>query len=169
MAGRERISWRAAEPALVVREQEAMAAVAPELGWLDDLPAGGWEGPVPQWTANRPAPAGLSNLLAGRRLRVRVEYAEGFPMVAPTLIPVDPEIPIERRLRHSWHVNGDGTLCLLRAPALWLPGATAADMVAKAGGWWIEYRLMEEQKISVMSESGIHNDPSFDVLIEEFA
>jgi hypothetical protein len=145
-----------------------MARVAPEMEWLDDDDAaGGWEGVVPAWPFERAAPAGLDELLGERRLRVRVRYLQAFPSVEPRLEPVDPEPPIERRILDSWHLNGDGTLCLLRTADLWTGRETAADLVAKASGWFIEYLLMERGAIKHMTECGINDDDSLDKLITE--
>jgi hypothetical protein len=165
----ERISWHEAEPERLDREQTAMAELGADLRWLDELSAGGWEGPVLTWTANRPAPVGLQELLGGRQLHIRVEYLQGFPMVPPVLIPVEPEVPVNRRLQHEWHVNGDGSLCLLRATSFWSGTDSAADLVAKAAGWFVEYRLMEEGRIDRMTEDGIYEDTTLDQLIKDFA
>lgn len=142
-----------------------MAELAPEMVWLPDRSAGGWEGLAPAWPAPRPAPDGLERLLAGRRLKVGVFYTQAFPSVEPRLVPLDPEPPLERRILHSWHLNGDGTLCLLRTADLWTGRETAADLVVKASGWFIEYLLMERDAIQRMSESGIYDDDSRDETI----
>jgi hypothetical protein len=73
--------------------------------------------------------------------------------------------PRERRLRHDWHINGDGTLCLLAADSLWRPDDTAADLLLKASGWIIEYRLKERGLIESMSDTGLYDDASRDNLI----
>jgi hypothetical protein len=135
--------------------------------WLDDEAAGGWDGPAPAWPFARAAPAGLDELLDGRRLRVRVLYLQAFPSVEPRLEPIDPEPPIVRRILHEWHLNGDGTLCLLRTADLWTGRETAADLVVKASGWFIEYLLMERGVIEEMTENGINDDDSLDRLIAE--
>ena len=44
---------------------------------------------------------------------------------------------------HTWHVNGDGSLCLMQAADDWQPEDTAADLVRKACGWFVEYLLVE--------------------------
>lgn len=158
-----------AEPERFEAERGAMAAVAADMEWLDDEPAGGWEGRVPAWPFERAVPLGLDELLEGRRLRVRVHYRQAFPSVEPTLEPIDPEPPIERRILHSWHLNGDGTLCLLRTADLWTGRESAADLVVKASGWFIEYLLMERGAIEHMTENGINHDDSLDAIIEELA
>lgn len=161
-----RQSWIEAEPERAAFEREAMAQAAPEMTWIDDTSAGGWEGLAPLWPFDRPQPAGLDQLLEGRQLRVRVEYAQAFPAVEPTLRPLDPDPPLDRRVLHSWHLNGDGTLCLLRTADLWTGRETAADLVIKSSGWHIEYLLMERGAIEQMTENGINDDDSLDAIIE---
>jgi hypothetical protein len=162
-------SWLDAEPERVSREREEMARVAPEMSWLEGDPAGGWEGLAPSWPFERQPPRGLDELLNGRRLRLRVLYSQGYPMVEPKLFPLDPDPPRDRRIVHSWHLNGDGSLCLLLTADAWTGRETAADLVAKASGWFIEYLLRERGAISEMTESGIHSDDSLDNKIEELA
>lgn len=170
------ISWTQAHPELVEHEQAAMANVAPDMVWRDDLPSPreghrlcGWVGQVPQWTADRDAPPGLDKLLGAARLQLCVAYPEAFPAIAPILWPLVPEVPLQNRSRHDWHVNGNGSLCLLRHGRDWHVDDTAADLVAKAAGWFVEYRLMEEGRIDAMSEFGIYSDASRDELIAEGA
>jgi hypothetical protein len=52
----------------------------------------------------------------------------------------------------------------------WRPGDdTAADLVRKASGWFIEYLLMEDEKIEAMTIHGIFEDTSLDELIGSYA
>lgn len=164
----ERQSWLDAEPERVVLEREAMAGLAPEMAWLDDEPAGGWVGLAPKWPFGRPEPSGLDNLLGGRQLKLRVEYSQAYPMVEPTLIPLDPVPPIHRRVLHSWHVKGDGSLCLLQTAAEWTGRDTAADLVVKASGWFIEYLLFDADAVTTMTENGLFADNLLDQLIEDW-
>jgi hypothetical protein len=152
------IRWYDAEPLVLEREQAAMAEHAPEMAWIDEG-AGRWEGFAPEWpfARERPEP-GLTRLLDGEQLHLRVEYLQAFPAVAPVLRPLGPIPPRERRLQHDWHVNGDGSLCMLAADILWRPDDTAADLVIKASGWLIEYRLKERGLIEAMSETGLYDD-----------
>lgn len=163
-----RESWLQAEPERVAEEHEAMGAFAPEMTWLD-TPAGGWEGRAPVWPFERPQPSGLTRFLEGRQLRLRVEYGQAFPSVEPRLVPLDPDPPLERRVLESWHLMGDGSLCLLRSADLWTGRETAADLVVKASGWFIEYLLMEREAIEHMTVDGIYGDDSFDELLRELA
>jgi hypothetical protein len=159
------ISWYEAEPAVLERERAAMAEHAPEMEWIEEG-AGRWEGYAPEWPfpRDRPEP-GLERLLGGARLQLRVEYVQAHPAVPPILTPLSPIPSRERRLRHDWHINGDGTLCLLAADILWRPDDTAADLVLKASGWIIEYRLKERGRIESMSETGLYDDASWDDVI----
>ncbi len=170
VAERERISWLQAEPERVELERAAMAA-CPDMGWTQPLtwPNGrtgaGWEGLAPAWGGGRAEPPGVERLLHGRRLRLRVLYPEGFPMVPPDLYPLDPEVPAERRTQHRWHVNGDGSLCLMRSAEDWQPSDTAADLVLKACGWFIEYLLVDGGDLERMTESGIYASDELDALL----
>jgi hypothetical protein len=171
VSGREPESWVDAEPGLVDRERREMAEVAPELEWREDLTwrqgqrAYGWEGLAPVWAADRPKPHGVDELLAGRRLKLQIIYPEAFPSVPPSLIPEDPDVPVERRTLSSWHVNGDGSLCLLRTAEDWQPTDTAAALVRKASGWLIEYLLMDAGEIERMTEQGIFSDTALDEIL----
>jgi hypothetical protein len=161
----KRVSWLAAEPGQLVREKNAMTRVAPELVWVDDDPAGGWEGVVPPWPFARPQPEQLEEFLAGRRLRIRIEYSQAHPMVEPVVRPIEPEPDPMYRTQHQWHVNGDGSLCLLQEAQDWSPTDTAADLVVKAAGWFLEYLLMEQGRLGAMTTNGIATDNSLDVLL----
>ena len=154
--------WVDAEPARYEAERAAMAAVAPGLAW--DETALTWTGVVPLWPFERPAPPALEEFLAGRRFLAQVRYSQGFPMVAPRIAPIDPEPDPMVRTRHDWHVNGDGTLCLLQRASDWDGDGTAAELVVKAAGWFLEYLLMEAGFIEEMTEAGIVNDDRWDHL-----
>lgn len=143
-----------------------MAAQAPDMEWADDLPAKGWRGIAPEWPMPRPRPAKLEKLLQGRRMQLEVRYSQGFPAQAPGLVPLDPAPDLSRRGREKWHLNGDGTLCLLRRISDWTGAATAADLVEKAGSWFIEYRAVEEGLLEEMSAVGMWGDDKLDALIE---
>jgi hypothetical protein len=166
-----RISWIDAESARVEHEQAEMRQWAPDMRWGTDFawPDGrtgaGWEGLAPEWGADRKEPPGVANLLNGRRLCLRVICPEAFPMVAPDLYPIDPEVPINRRTQHKWHVNGDGSLCLMQAADIWQPENTAADLVRKAAGWYIEYLLVDGGDLDRMTERGIYVSDEIDALL----
>jgi hypothetical protein len=160
------VSWMAAQPRVLERERQSMSVVATELRWVELGTVGGWEGPVPAWSFERPAPRpGLDNLLELRRLEVRVVYFQAHPAVAPAVYPLDPVPPREHRLSHDWHLNGDGSLCLLGTAAQWRLADTAAELVIKASGWFIEYRLKQLGLIDAMSSHGLYVDASRDEII----
>lgn len=166
-----RTSWVEAEAARVERERAEMQCWAPEMEWRTDLawPNGrrgpGWEGLAPAWGGERPEPAGVSNLLDGRRLRLRVICPEAFPVVAPDLYPIDPEVPIMRRSQHTWHLNFDGSLCLMQGADDWQPDDTAADLVRKAAGWFVEYLLVDAGDLDAMTTRGIYISDEIDALL----
>lgn len=166
-----RISWIDAEAPRVQLERAEMQRWAPDMQWRTDLtwPDGrvgaGWEGLAPAWGADRPEPAGVANLLHGERLRLKIICPEAFPMVPPDLYPIDPKVPIERRTQHEWHVNGDGSLCLMQAADDWQPENMAVELVRKAAGWYIEYRLVDGNDLDRMTERGIYVSEEIDALL----
>lgn len=160
--GRE--SWLAAESTRVVKEREAMSGIAPDLRWCDEDPAGGWDGIVPIWPFDRSAPPDLDAFLDGRRLKVRIQYLQSFPMVEPKFWPIDPEPEIVHRTDARWHVLGDGALCLFQDASDWTGRETAAELIPKAAGWFLEFLLMQRGVIEEMTEEGIAVDPSLDRL-----
>jgi hypothetical protein len=163
LAARAR-TWWSEEPALLRREREAMARTAPDLVWSGNG-AGSWTGLVPAWPFDRSAPAGLEAFMTGRRLRVQLAYGHAFPMTPPAVWPLDPQPSIEQRTQHAWHVNGDGSLCLLEDMAAWTGRDPAAELIVKAAGWFIEYLLMSAGLITRMTSTGLNGDVSLDGVI----
>jgi hypothetical protein len=158
------ISWIVAEPAALVRERAQMAEVAHELEWMEGHSSGGWRGYLPIWPFDRPAPPDLDGFLAGERFLVQVHYQQSFPMVEPRIYPLDPVPNPVHRSMHDWHLNGDGSLCLLRQASDWDGRGSASDMVIKAAAWFLEYLLLEREVRFAMTESGIAGDSSLDEL-----
>jgi hypothetical protein len=159
--GFARVSWVDDEPARFARELDAMPAAAPDLQWTGSC----WEGLLPLWPFDRPAPWGLTEFACGRRFRVEVHYLESFPMVAPRFLPIDPQPEIAVWTMNRWHVAGDGSLCLFQNFTDWHPLNTAADLVPKAAGWFLEFLLMKDGVIDAMSTGGIAVDDSLDHLL----
>lgn len=171
------ISWTEAEPARLDRERAAMEGLTDELSWREDLDHrgrlwSGWSGLAPIWAAERDAPPGLEDFLAGRRLPVSVVYPEGFPMIPPLVVPLDDAggllVPPAYRTMHEWHVMGDGSLCLLQTAVDWHPNNTASELVVEASGWFVEYLLMQDGKAERMTEQGIGTDTSLDEVIASY-
>jgi hypothetical protein len=160
------LRWFDAEPARLAAEQAAMTAVAPELSWSDAAPGGGWEGLAPVWPFPRPRPSRLDDFLAGRRLRLGVACSQAHPMVAPKLWPLHPEPEIAQRTVHDWHVNGDGSLCLLQTAAAWTGAELAAELVVKAAGWFLEFLLMQAGVVQAMTSDGIAGSDELDHLLD---
>ena len=160
-----RRSWVDAEPRRVVAERDAMTAIAPELVWDEESPSGGWTGLAPVWPFDRQAPATLAAFLDGRRLTVRVDYPQAFPLAEPIVRPLDPEPEWYTRTDHRWHVNGDGSLCLLQRAGDWTGQEHAAELVRKASGWFLEFLLMQADVVEEMTEAGLAEDDSRDGLL----
>ena len=85
------------------------------------------------------------------------------------LEPVDPDVPLDRRTLNQWHVNGDGSLCLMQAADDWDLTDTAADLVRKSSGWFIEYLLADAGKIDRMTQQGVLVDAALDATLAEYA
>jgi hypothetical protein len=174
VAKREPISWVTQEPETVAREKAAMADLAPGMKWGDDLewptgrPSRGWRGRAPLWAADRPKPIGVEELVGDRRLELEILYPEAFPAAPPSLFPIKPQVPIERRTQNRWHVNGDGSLCLMQAADDWQLTNTAADLLSKASGWFVEYLLLDAGAIDEMSQYGMNVDTSLDELLAKY-
>jgi len=165
-----RQSWVEAEPDVLKRERAAMTELAPSMEWREDLrlfrrPAVGWRGYAPDWGGKRAKPDGVDELLDGRRLELEVRYPEAFPIVPPSLAPLGLDIPPEAHGLTQWHVLPDGSLCLVRDADDWQPNETAAELVCKASGWFIEFLLMQGGHIERMTERGILIDTQLDELI----
>jgi hypothetical protein len=86
-------------------------------------------------------------------------------MTPPAVWPLDPEPSIEHRTQHAWHVNGDGSLCLLETTFAWTGRDPAAELIVKAAGWFIEYLLMSAELITQMTSTGLSRDLSLDQVI----
>lgn len=86
-------------------------------------------------------------------------------MVPPSIRALNPEPDFREWTVHGWHVNGDGTLCLLLTMSLWDPQSSVVELLLKAAGWRIEYALMKVGAIDAMTISGIVSDDSLDELI----
>lgn len=148
------------DPLRLARELEAISAAASQLTWTGEH----WAGELPVWPFERPEAPALKEYLAGRRFAVEVRYYESFPMVAPRFIPIDPVPPIGVWTMNRWHVAGDGSLCLFQNFTDWDPFGTAADLVPKAAGWFLEYLLMCDGAVEEMTPNGIAVDDSLDHL-----
>ena len=159
-----RVSWLLAEPVVLATERAAMELVAPSLIWRVDDPAGGWDGIVPVWPFARPRPKDLDGFLSGERLRVSINYIQAHPMIPPKIFPVGRNPDPNHWTLHQWHLNGDGSLCLVRTVEDWTGGSTAADLVVKSSSWFLEYVLLTRGHVDAMTECGIVTDDSLDRL-----
>jgi hypothetical protein len=168
---RESISWLEAEPGRVSWERQEMARLAPAMEWREvdgeHFPNGGFEGLAPEWPFERKCPAGLKKLTGGAALRLRVVYGQGFPALPPLLFPLDPVPEPGVRMSEKVHVNGDGSICLILHPSDWRCGESAAALVEKASGWFIEFLAIEHGLIEVMSPAGLFASDTLDEALEK--
>jgi hypothetical protein len=156
--------WIDRDPERYRRDVREVSAAFPDLVWTD-VGAGGWDGVLPLWPFDRPAPTGLNELAGHAGLHVEVRYPQAYPMVPPSIRALNPEPDFREWTVHGWHVNGDGTLCLLLTMSLWDPQSSVVELLLKAAGWRIEYALMKVGAIDAMTSSGIVSDDSLDELI----
>ncbi|MFE2541002.1 hypothetical protein [Actinacidiphila glaucinigra] len=159
--GRTPITWWACEPRRLERDQNEITTRFPDLTWNSEG-AGTWYGTLPRWPFDRSEPAQLVHWIGDKGLFLRLEYSQAYPMVAPRLVPLDPLPELLEWTQHRWHVNGDGSLCLLREDAVWTGRESVADLLLKAAGWRVEYALMKHEAIEQMSANGIVSDDRFD-------
>jgi len=123
----------------------------------------GWQGVLPVWPFARPAPAQFRPDVRG--LSLQLAFLESYPMSMPRVIPLQPEPQFIERTQHRWHVNGDGSLCLVQEQRTWTGRESIRDLLLKAAGWRLEYDLVRVGVYPSMSESGIVTDDSRDEAI----
>lgn len=158
--------WRYDEARLETDTAE-ITAHFPDLEPFSEGGAGaGWSGRLPLWPFERPAPLCFPNQAKG--LGLLLAFLPAYPMAMPRILPLDPEPEFIERTQHRWHVNGDGSLCLLQAQRAWTGWETVTDLLLKAAGWRLEYELVRNGVYSEMSMSGIATDSSRDDAIAAF-
>ena len=160
----EPASWWQREPRRWEQDRQAINEQFPDLRW-DPGGAGMWQGVLPLWPFQRPQPAALADWTGGRGLTVCLMYTQAYPLLAPSIYPLDPEPLRVEWTQHRWHVNGDGSLCLLREPSAWTGREPVTDLLLKAVGWRVEYALLKNGAIEEMTESGIVEDARHDQLL----
>lgn len=162
------VEWWKAESGRWEQDRHEITDRFPDLVWTAAparaiRDAGGWSGRLPMWPFDRPQPVGVDRL--GLGLQLELIYPQAYPMVPAAVHPQDPAPDLVHRTDHRWHLNGDGSLCLLRAAAQWDPRTSVIDLLLKAAGWRIEFALMKAGIVDAMSESGIVSDDSLDSLL----
>lgn len=160
--------WWVNEPTRYEIDAREMSEQLPDMQWSPTA-SGIWRGTLPRWPFERAQPEGVVALLDGRGLELQVLCGEAYPMVAPSLIPLDPEPEILERTQHRWHVNGDGSLCLFQDESVWNGRQSLTDLLCKAAGWRVEYALMKAEAIDSMTVNGIVNDDQLDHLISDIS
>lgn len=168
MAGQDEnvgaLTWWRCEPRRLERDRMEITEMFPDLEWREEG-AGSWIGRLPRWPFSRPEPDGLSDLIGAEGLRVEVAYRHAYPMVPPAIYPIDPQPDVLMLTDHRWHVNGDGSLCLMQADATWTGRESVVDLLLKAAGWRVEYALMKAGVIDAMTLHGIVEDDGSDELV----
>ncbi|MEU3571253.1 hypothetical protein AB0E96_22945 [Kitasatospora sp. NPDC036755] len=159
------VPWWDAEPQRLRRDQEEITGQFPELDWNPEG-AGAWEGILPRWPFTRPEPPALQAWFP-EGLRVRLSYFQAHPMVAPLIYPLDPEPLAVEWTQEKWHVNGDGSLCLLREDSAWTGRESVTDLLLKAAAWRVEYALVKLGGIEQMTLHGIVDDAQHDHLLAQ--
>jgi ubiquitin-protein ligase len=158
-------SWWQDEAARLDRDLDDLKAAGFDLAWTA-VSSGRLDGRLPTWPLDRPAPDGLDELLPDGGLLVHLEFGHAYPMVCPRVFPEDPKPTLERWTQHRWHVNGDGSLCLLQSADAWDPNTALSDVLRKAAAWRVEYALVEAGVVPAMSVSGIVSDAERDHLVQ---
>lgn len=161
------LAWFLQDPERLRRDKAEVAAVAPDLTFIEpgaELEEGGWVGALPLWPFDRTAPDGLQ-VLVPRGLEVVVEYTSAYPMVPPHIHPVSPKPEVRERSQSDWHVLPHGPLCLIQSTGQWRPEASLTELLLKAAGWNLEYYLMKQELIPRMTESGIVSSDELDHLL----
>lgn len=163
------VPWWQAEPGRLERDRRAIATRFTGLTWNDPPEAirgaGGWFGRLPLWPFDRTKPAELARVGAG--LLVQLVYPQAYPVLAPAIYPMGPQPEVMQLTDHRWHLNGDGSLCLLRSADQWNARDGVADLLIKAAAWRIEYALMRAGLIEAMTETGIVSTAASDSLIAQ--
>jgi hypothetical protein len=113
----------------------------------------------------RAEPNGLAQLIGEWGMPLEVVYGHAYPMVPPSIFPLDPVPKVAEWTIHRWHVMGDGSLCLLQDDVMWDPRQSVIDLLLKAAGWRVEYALVKAGLVDGMSMNGIVTDASRDDLI----
>lgn len=146
-------------------DTRAIEQVFPELGPIAGGPGRGWSGRLPVWPFERSAPARFRDDVKG--LEMLLLFPESYPMAMPDIHPIDPEPEFAEWTQHRWHVNGDGSLCMVQEQRTWTGRQSVVDLLLKAASWRLEYGLVRAGLVDSMSENGIVSDARRDLKIVE--
>lgn len=130
-----------------------------------DGPGAGWVGRLPLWPFERAEPLDFPESVTG--LGILLLIPPSYPMAMPRVMPIDPEPKFVERTQHRWHVNGDGSLCMLQEQRNWTGREKITDLLLKAAGWRLEYELVRAGIYDAMSLNGIVTDSSRDEAIAD--
>lgn len=90
-------------------------------------------------------------------LKVRLIYTDGFPITAPKVYPLEPELPKEM-WGHKWHRWEEGYLCYVQ-PKLWNMRYAAVDIVGKIEVWYFNFLAFSFKLIDKMPDEGMSDVP----------
>ncbi|CAH0123652.1 hypothetical protein SRABI98_00023 [Microbacterium sp. Bi98] len=121
---------------------------------------------LPLWPFERPAPVEFNSDVPG--LEVLLLFPQSYPMTIPDLYPMNPMPELVERTQHRWHVNGDGSLCVIQEQRTWTGRESVVDLLVKAAGWRLEYGLVQADIVAEMTENGIVSSTERDRQIGEF-
>lgn len=158
--------WWRYDPARLQSDTAVIEREFPDLAPVDGGAGLGWEGVLPLWPFARPAPAQFRSGVAG--LGLKLVFLESYPMSMPQVFPLGPEPEFLERTQHRWHVNGDGSLCLVQEQRAWTGRESIRDLLLKAAGWRLEYDLVRVGVYPSMSENGIVTDDRRDEAIAAY-
>ncbi|MCK2032202.1 hypothetical protein [Microbacterium sp. KSW4-4] len=155
--------WRRYDNARLISDSREITTVFPGLSPAAGGAGIGWHGRLPIWPFARAAPCQFESGVRG--LDLLMLFPQSYPMTMPHLHPLDPEPEFHERTQHRWHVNGDGSLCLIQEQRTWTGRGSVVDLLLKAAAWRLEYGLVRAGVFEYMSENGIVSDSSRDTEI----
>jgi len=136
------MKWHELDKTRLVLEFERIKKFYPSFQICKDEDNIAWEGAVSL------IPEGINE----PPLRIRIILGEGFPVVAPKIKPISPEIP-EEVWGHQWHRWEDGYLCYVK-PHLWKVVYHITDIIEKAEMWYFNYLAYKHKLVDKMPDSG---------------
>ena len=86
-------------------------------------------------------------------LKVRIVCDDSYPIKAPKVFPIEPEIP-EELWGHKWHRWKDGNICYVN-PKDWNIDYYVVDVVSKVHAWFVNFLLYTFKIIDKMPDVGM--------------
>ncbi len=85
-------------------------------------------------------------------LKIRIIYDVTYPVKAPKVFPIEPEIP-EELWGHEWHKWKEGNICYIN-PKKWNINYYTVDIIEKIEMWYRNFLLLLFGKIKEMPDIG---------------